>query len=260
MVEKNRRIYQGSGRGSSSFQSANLEPLNAYRKMEATLDSGEPSVASTIGSYTSKIKTDFKSTPDEVSNLRNTINKVSSGIKKLKSEASAETSSDWKETAYNLLVSKEGFREKAYFDRSVSGNRDGYRVGFGSGTITRNNEVINVTRSSTVTRQEAEADLLRRLNTEFGPRAKKSSGDSWESLSNNSKAVLTSIVYNAGNLPKSIKDALKSGDQSKVIDAIKQSGKGTVLEKRRIAEAELYAKPDAVKSDAPNSLVKRRAR
>ena len=223
VTEKNRRIYQGTGsRGSSSFQDINLAPLSAYRKTEAMLDDGEPTVASVIGSYTDKI----------ISNLKKTINKVSEGINtlKTKSPTNISTSSDWKETAYNLLIKKEGFRENAYFDRSLSGNRDGYRVGFGSGTITRGDEIINVTENSVVTRAEAEADLKRRLNTEFGPRTEKASGDTWETLSNNSKAALTSIVYNAGNLPKVIKDALKTGDQSAIAEAIKKSGEGTILE------------------------------
>ena len=258
VTEKNRRIYQGTGsRGSSSFQDINLAPLSAYRKTEAMLDDGEPTVASVIGSYTDKIKTNFKSTPDEISNLKKTINKVSEGINtlKTKSPTNISTSSDWKETAYNLLIKKEGFRENAYFDRSLSGNRDGYRVGFGSGTITRGDEIINVTENSVVTRAEAEADLKRRLNAEFGPRTEKASGDTWETLSNNSKAALTSIVYNAGNLPKVIKDALKTGDQSAIAEAIKKSGEGTVLESRRIEEAKLYLMPD---NKSSNSLVKRR--
>jgi len=245
-------------RYTSSVQSSSGGILNAYRRTESALNDGAPTVASTIGVYTSAIKS-ANSELRELQIVEPVIRPLSradaSGASNLSSAGTG-----WEETAYNLVASKEGYEEKAYLDKSLSGNLDGYRVGFGSGTITRDGKVIKVTENSVVTRGEAEADLVRRLNTEFGPRAKRAAGKSWDTLSNNSKAALTSVVYNAGNLPKSIKDAVRSGNRAAVAEAIRNSGAGTVLELRRIAEAELYLLPDASNSteNSSNSLVERR--
>jgi len=245
-------------RYTSSVQSSSGGILNAYRRTESALNDGAPTVASTIGAYTSAIKS-ANSELRELQIVEPVIRPLSradaSGASNLSSAGTG-----WEETAYNLVASKEGYEEKAYLDKSLSGNLDGYRVGFGSGTITRDGKVIKVTENSVVTRGEAEADLVRRLNTEFGPRAKRAAGKSWDTLSNNSKAALTSVVYNAGNLPKSIKDAVRSGNRAAVAEAIRNSGAGTVLELRRIAEAELYLLPDASNSteNSSNSLVERR--
>ena len=245
-------------RYTSSVQSSSGGILNAYRRTESALNDGAPTVASTIGAYTSAIKS-ANSELRELQIVEPVIRPLSradaSGASNLSSAGTG-----WEETAYNLVASKEGYEEKAYLDKSLSGNLDGYRVGFGSGTITRDGKVIKVTENSVVTREEAEADLVRRLNTEFGPRAKRAAGKSWDTLSNNSKAALTSVVYNAGNLPKSIKDAVRSGNRAAVAQAIRNSGAGTVLELRRIAEAELYLLPDASNSteNSSNSLVERR--
>lgn len=250
-------------RYTSSVQSSSGGILNAYRKTEASLNDGAPTVASTIGTYTSAIK----SANSELRELQNKVKEFVEPVIKPVSRADASGASNlssagtgWEETAYNLVASKEGYEENAYFDKSLSGNLDGYRIGFGSGTITRDGKVIKVTENSVVTRGEAEADLVRRLNTEFGPRAKRAAGKGWDTLSNNSKAALTSVVYNAGNLPKSIKDAVRSGNRAAVAEAIRNSGAGTVLELRRIAEAELYLLPDASNSteNSSNSLVERR--
>ena len=250
-------------RYTSSLQTSSGGILNAYRKTEASLDDGAPTVASTINTYTNRIK----SANSELKNLQNKVEEFVSPVIKPISRADASGASElssagtgWEKTAYNLVASKEGYEEQAYFDKSLSGKLDGYRIGFGSGTITRNGKVIKVTENSVVTREEAEADLVRRLNTEFGPRAARASGNNWGTLSNNSKAALTSIVYNAGNLPKSIKDAVRSGNNAAVAEAIRNSGKGNILELRRIAEAELYLLPDANSStqDSSNSLVERR--
>ena len=245
-------------RYTSSVQSSSGGILNAYRRTESALNDGAPTVASTIGAYTSAIKS-ANSELRELQIVEPVIRPLSradaSGASNLSSAGTG-----WEETAYNLVASKEGYEENAYLDKSLSGNLDGYRVGFGSGTITRDGKVIKVTENSVVTRGEAEADLVRRLNTEFGPRAKRAAGKNWDTLSNNSKAALTSVVYNAGNLPKSIKDAVRSGNRAAVAEAIRNSGAGTVLELRRIAEAELYLLPDASNSteNSSNSLVERR--
>jgi len=245
-------------RYTSSVQSSSGGILNAYRRTESALNDGAPTVASTIGAYTSAIK----SANSELRELQ-IVEPVIKPLSRADASGASNLSSagtGWEETAYNLVASKEGYEEKAYLDKSLSGNLDGYRVGFGSGTITRDGKVIKVTENSVVTRGEAEADLVRRLNTEFGPRAKRAAGKNWNTLSNNSKAALTSVVYNAGNLPKSIKDAVRSGNRAAVAEAIRNSGAGTVLELRRIAEAELYLLPDASNSteNSSNSLVERR--
>ena len=115
-------------------------------------------------------------------------------------------------------------------------------------------QVKPVTRAEGLGVTNYEADLNRRIITEFGPRAKRASGDAWDTWGDNSKAAITSITYNAGNVPKAIKDAIATGDNNKIYQAIINNGKGTILAKRRQAEAELFLLPDASKE----SIIKRR--
>ena len=56
-------------RYTSSLQKSSGGILNAYRKTEASLDDGAPTVASTINTYTNRIK----SANSELKNLQNAI-------------------------------------------------------------------------------------------------------------------------------------------------------------------------------------------
>lgn len=65
----------------------------------------------------------------------------------------------------------------------------------------------------------------------------------WAALNDNQKAVLTSLVYNYGHLPESVRVAI--GDQKVAAAAISalQSANGGINRKRRIKEATVYLTP-----------------
>lgn len=147
-------------------------------------------------------------------------------------------------TALGLLRQFEGFRETPYWDVNA------YRTGYGSDTITRSDgRVVPVQPGMTVTRDDAERDLQRRVNTEFMPRAASAVGDAWRNLSPNQQAALTSITYNYGSLPKGVAAAVQSGDPNAVAAAIRALGSHNdgINANRRAQEAAIY-----LGGDVPN--------
>lgn len=113
----------------------------------------------------------------------------------------------------------ETFASKAYPDtRSSTGKFDAYRAGFGSDTVTRQNNVIEkVTKDTVVSLADAERDLSRRL-IEFQSGIQSAIGvDTWKSLNDAQQAALSSIAYNYGSLPKSIVAAIEGGGGPEVV-------------------------------------------
>lgn len=239
MVESNKRVYTGTE-----------NPIGIQRmrgSAKKTYDNTMASLQDTIESYESSIDEGLQFTPQDIERFMVGENNSS------KPTTTKNTNENWEKITVNSLISFEGFKKEAYFDKSLSGRKDGFRVGYGSGTRTVDGKVTNVTAGDTVTKAEALADLNRRIKIEFGPRAAKQSGEAWDNFSNNSKAALTSIVYNAGRLPKNIQEAIKTGDNSKIAAAIVASGDGTDIAGRRTKESLLFLTPDSA-----NSLVTRR--
>lgn len=115
----------------------------------------------------------------------------------------------------DVIRKHEGFRENPYWDVNA------YRVGYGSDTITAaDGSPVRVTKGMAVSREDAERDLRRRV-VEFQQGIRQDiGGDSWEGLSENTKAALTSVAYNYGSLPKSVVSAAKSGDAEAIATAI----------------------------------------
>ena len=115
----------------------------------------------------------------------------------------------------------EGFADGSYFDVTAEGG------GFGSDTKTDpiTGEVTTITEGMTVTKEEAEADLNRRLTTEFVPSVVDAVGaDMFYSMPSTTQAALTSIAYNYGagwadKLP-TLAAAAKTGDKNAIADAI----------------------------------------
>jgi GH24 family phage-related lysozyme (muramidase) len=141
--------------------------------------------------------------------------------------------------ALGLIKSREGFRSKAYLD---SDNR--YRVGYGSDKVTddRTGMVSDVTqRTSGVTRAMADADLSRRINTEFLPRVRKQVGAAWEKLDAATKAALLDVAYNHGSLWKDVAAAAQTGNRDQIAAAIlnHQGANGGVNDGRRLQEANM---------------------
>ena len=141
-----------------------------------------------------------------------------------------------------LLKELEGFRSSAYFDVNA------YRAGYGSDTVTLDDKSVKaITAGMTVTEDDAMRDLVRRVQTEFMPRAEAAVGkDQFERFSADQKAVLASLTYNFGKLPEGVANAIKSGGTTEQIAAaIRQAGSqganASQLQGRRNAEAALFS-------------------
>jgi GH24 family phage-related lysozyme (muramidase) len=140
--------------------------------------------------------------------------------------------------ALSLIREFEGFRETPYWDVNA------FRTGYGSDTITlADGRVVPVRQGMAVTREDAERDLLRRVNGEFAPRAASAVGAGWERLSPAQQAALVSITYNYGSLPSSVARAAATGDVAATEAAIRAlSGHNDGVNRgRRNREADIFA-------------------
>jgi len=139
-------------------------------------------------------------------------------------------------SASSMIRQFEGFRATSYLDKGADNK---HRIGFGSDTITKaDGTVVPVTPGMTVSKADAERDLERRIKTEFAPRAQKAAGGWWKGASEGQRAALISLTYNYGNVPKSVREALKTGDNNKIAAAIEAlPSKLPGLSRRRMAEA-----------------------
>ena len=135
------------------------------------------------------------------------------------------------------LISKfEGFRDRPYWDVNA------LRTGFGSDTITLpNGTVQRVGEDTRVSVEDAKRDLARRA-AEFQGHIKGSVGEeNWGKLDPNTQAALTSVTYNYGRLPKSVAEAVQSGDKASIGAAVNALGTHNegVNARRRAEEASL---------------------
>ncbi len=136
--------------------------------------------------------------------------------------------------ALSLIKGFEGFITHAKWDRNA------FRTGYGSDTTTdaRTGRVSRVTASTVVSKEDAEADLRRRVG-ELTTRVATSVGKSWNGLTASAKDSLTSMAYNYGSLPKDVLAAAKGGNQGAISAAVARhaSDNSGVNAKRRFAEA-----------------------
>lgn len=98
------------------------------------------------------------------------------------------------------------------------------RVGYSSDTVTKpNGTTVAVTPQTVVTQEDADRDLDRRLKVSQGILRQKIGGDTWDGLSPQAKASLTSIIYNYGDagVPQTVIDAAKTGEPAKIAQAIR---------------------------------------
>ena len=140
--------------------------------------------------------------------------------------------------ALALIRQFEGFRETPYWAVNA------LRTGYGSDTVTLpDGTVQRVTDASRVTREDADRDLMRRVQTEFMPRAASAVGaDAFAALSPQQQAALTSIAYNYGELPSSVAAAVRSGDPQAAANAIRALGSHNngINKDRRNKEADVF--------------------
>lgn len=133
------------------------------------------------------------------------------------------------EAASKFIREREGFISTAAFDVNAQ------RAGFGSDTTTLSDGTIKkITAGMRVSVADSNRDLRRRLTTEFLPKVVQRIGkDNFETLDASQTAVLASLAYNFGNLPRSIAKVIKDGGTPKeVADAIRALGQ-TASAKRK---------------------------
>lgn len=151
----------------------------------------------------------------------------------LKAQANGDSSL---RRSFDLIVQKEGFREKPYWDVNA------YRAGYGSDTTTLSDGTIKkITQGMTVTRSDSDRDLIRRIG-DFQDVIKGQIGNErFSAFDNDQQAALTSIAYNYGSLPKRILEAVRSGSSAEIASAVrglKGDNKG-INSGRRESEARL---------------------
>jgi GH24 family phage-related lysozyme (muramidase) len=138
-------------------------------------------------------------------------------------------------SATALIAKFEGFLDHAKWDRNA------YRAGFGSDTTTDpvTGKVSRVTPQTKVSRAQAEADLNRRVNSEFMPRVAAAVGGAWSRFSQSTRDVLTSVAYNYGKLPANVLAAAKAGNVDAIGAAIRAhaADNGGINAQRRYTEA-----------------------
>jgi GH24 family phage-related lysozyme (muramidase) len=129
----------------------------------------------------------------------------------------------------DMIKHFEGFITDPKWDKTAM------RVGYGSDTITRaDGSVVKVQPGMTVTREDADRDLVRRI-PEYQATIRGQIGDgAWGSLTPATQASLTSVAYNYGRLPNSVVAAAQTGDPSKIAGAVASLPANP---KRRLEEA-----------------------
>lgn len=137
------------------------------------------------------------------------------------------------EAAAAMLRQFEGFISSPEWDVNH------LRVGYGSDTITLSDGTIQeVVAGMTVSMEDANRDLYRRINTEFMPKAAAQIGEKWATLTPQQQGVMTSLAYNYGSVPDSVVALVKAGaSMEEVANAIQSL---TANASRRALEAEIY--------------------
>jgi len=129
------------------------------------------------------------------------------------------------------LRTREGFRAEPYFDVNA------HRAGFGSDTTTRaDGSVVPVRPGMTVSREDAERDLARRI-PQFEQRVVAAIGpEAYAAMPPNAQAALISIAYNYGSIPGRIRNAAMSGDPAalaKAVEGLAGDNRGVNAGRRR---------------------------
>lgn len=114
------------------------------------------------------------------------------------------------------------------------------RVGYGSDTITTaDGTVLEVKPGMRVSRADAQRDLERRIGQFQGGVIQSIGEDRWRALNGSQQAALTSVAYNYGRLPKSVVDAVHTGNVGNIANAVQALGRDNdgINTKRRAEEA-----------------------
>lgn len=159
-------------------------------------------------------------------------------------------SGDWVDITKQLLRRHEGFLPNAKWDENA------FRGGYGTDKKLVNGRLIDATKQTTWTREEAEETMEYEIKNQYAPIVARQLGSqNWEKLNDKQKAALVSLGYNAGpyfintrDYGRNIKKAIENGDMELAADYISKgptrgSRSGKVysgLQKRRKEEAQLF--------------------
>lgn len=144
--------------------------------------------------------------------------------------AGAANYADGKTAAAGLIKGFEGYRDKPYWDTNA------YRTGYGSDTVTNpDGTVVPVRQGMQITRDQADADLTRRIGEFQGGIVKTVGPDAWGKLPPAAQGALTSVAYNYGHLPGEVARAVQTGDPHAIAAAV---GGLSANPKRRAQEAQ----------------------
>jgi GH24 family phage-related lysozyme (muramidase) len=112
-----------------------------------------------------------------------------------------------------LIAGEEGVVLKAYQNPG-----DVPTIGYGQTRI--NGRSVRL--GDTMTKEQAVGGLRSNIESHRAKAVRDIGKESWDNIKDeNSKAVLTSIAYNYGHIPKSLIPAAKSGDPKKISDAVR---------------------------------------
>lgn len=147
-------------------------------------------------------------------------------------------STDGKALSAELIRRREGFRATPYTD-----NDGRLRIGFGSDQITLADGTIQkVVQGMRVSVADANRDLVRRIDAFQEVIRRQIGADTFNAMTPQQQAALTSIAYNYGSLPGRIIEAIKSGNKelgAKAIEGLAGDNKG-INRERRYQEAALF--------------------
>jgi len=151
-----------------------------------------------------------------------------------------------------VIAGFEGFRPNAYYDRNA------WRVGYGSDTVTNpDGTVSRVTPTTTTTQDLAQANLQQRTAQSQQSVINSIGQTAWDNLSPEAQAAATSVAYNYGSLTHlpTLVRALQSGDPATISQAIAARGvdNGGINAGRRTAEAALVAGHPIPPGDIPDA-------
>ena len=157
---------------------------------------------------------------------------------------------DWLNISKDLIKKWESFTDKPSWDENK------YRGGYGSSKKLENGRLVDVTKNTTWTQEEAEKTLEHELKNFYAPTIANQLGMSnWNKLNDKQKASLVSLGYNAGpyfitarEYGKNIKNAIENDDMELAASYIQGgpttgavSGKNySGLERRRKEESQIF--------------------
>jgi len=201
--------------------------LNALYKLEQQIKATVPGFEESALAA-GKIVTQMSTLNDQLATANSNIITLGKGLGNITvGSGLKEATGD----AAKLIAQFEGFSAKAYWDKADDPSKSHWAVGYGTHKMSDGSEV---TESSTMTRQEAEENLAKRV-VEFQDAAAKEIGTAWEGLSANTKASITSVAYNYGHVPQSVQSAAETGSDQLVAKAIAALGSNPVRRQQEAA-------------------------